>query len=291
MDLHFILIGLGFLLLAILIGYSIWNARKEKSRVFSDQFSSRQHSPQTTQAQGDFPYSPAPSFTEELEQPYQEAQAAEQDIDKRVGEIKISLNGQSTIAEPTQTQWQAQPQTMAQADPQPLKVQLQPSEATQPTPMPEEQPAPVKVEVAQEPEQADPNPNMITLYIVAAENQQFRGNIIAQQLEAHGFLFGEHNIFHRHLDGTASSPVLYSVANMMQPGVFDLNQLHRLSTIGLVFFMYLPSEGNDVLNLNQLLQDVQSIAQHLGGFVLSDQRTLFDEDARYRYLAKVRQAR
>ena len=122
--------------------------------------------------------------------------------------------------------------------------------------------------------------------MVAPEGQQFNGELVVQNLETVGLQFGEYNIFHRHLDN-ASSPVLFSVANMMQPGVFDLNNLEKFATVGLVFFMHLPSAGNDLANLKLMIRTVESFAQSVGGFVLDEQHQIFDDAARQNYLLRV----
>ncbi|VTR52785.1 cell division protein ZipA [Actinobacillus pleuropneumoniae] len=86
--------------------------------------------------------------------------------------------------------------------------------------------ASVRVELAKNSMQADSvaeqkpvaENNMLTLYVVAPEGQQFRGDYVVQSLEALGFQYGEYQIFHRHQHmGNSASPVIFSVANMMQP--------------------------------------------------------------------------
>lgn len=130
--------------------------------------------------------------------------------------------------------------------------------------------------------------DMITFYVVSAEGYQFEGEHVVQCLEALGFEYGEYNIFHRykHL-GNSNSPVIFSVANMMQPGVFDLNNLKDFSTIGLVIFMHLPTDGNLKTNLRLMLQCTERLASALNGFVLNDRHEIFDENARIEYLKRV----
>ncbi|MGC7559149.1 cell division protein ZipA [Pasteurella sp. PK-2025] len=130
-------------------------------------------------------------------------------------------------------------------------------------------------------------PSFIMMYVVAPENYQFQGAKLAKILDELGFLFGERNIYHRHSDLSVSSPILFSVANIQQPGTFDYN-MNDFSTIGIALFMQLPSEGNDLMNLRMMIRAAKSIAEDLGGFVLTDKQEMFDDAAEQAYLAKVK---
>ncbi|WP_373767285.1 cell division protein ZipA [Glaesserella sp.] len=300
--LFFILAGL---LIAILVGFSIWSARREKSRIFSNTFSTRPPStpinndmiktvPRSLNPQGLNPQSSlnpkqnAPDFT----------QTQQQEVQNSVKNIKISLPGQQMENTVTERPAAPQPETPAtplfaqQSPPSPVNEQPRtdiyddPSRHKEPS-----QVEPHQDEIADTAPQHEEAPstdtNIITLYVVAPEGEQFRGDVVIQQLETLGFQYGEYQIFHRHLDN-AASPVLFSVANMMQPGVFDLTQIDKFSTVGLVFFMHLPSAGNDSVNLRLMIRTVESFAQAVGGFVLDDQHQIFDDAARQHYLLRVK---
>lgn len=287
--LFFILAGL---LIAILIGHSLWSARREKSRVFSNTFTTRpasapvgsqtaQSAPETFNSEGFNHHQPAPEHeTEEQRQAYQ------QEIDNQVRDFNITLADQD---EPNVVRTQSTPfndQHHAHTTQSSYQESYQDSSHIQP------EPTPVR---AEETEQADhqstPNtePQMMMLYVVAPEGQAFNGLNVVHQLDNLGLQYGEYQIFHRHLD-LSDSPVLFSVANMMQPGIFDLNTIEQFSTIGLVFFMHLPSPSNDLANLRIMISTADSLAQSLGGFVLNDQQQIFDERARQEYVQRIRQA-
>ncbi|MGC7589003.1 cell division protein ZipA [Bisgaard Taxon 46] len=129
--------------------------------------------------------------------------------------------------------------------------------------------------------------DFIMLYVVAPENYQFQGAKLAKILDELGFLFGERNIYHRHSDLSVSSPILFSVANIQQPGTFDYN-MNDFNTIGIALFMQLPSEGNDLMNLRMMIRAAKSIAEDLGGFVLTDKQEIFDDASEQAYLNRVK---
>lgn len=128
-------------------------------------------------------------------------------------------------------------------------------------------------------------PTTIMLYVAAKANRTFNGTSINSALENLGFIFGEHNFFHRHFDiHDAQSPVIFSIANMMKPGYFDPVELPMLKTVGLVLFMRLPTHGNDLANLRLLLRGAQTLAEQLDGILLDDKRQTFTEASKDYYL-------
>ena len=130
-------------------------------------------------------------------------------------------------------------------------------------------------------------PDFIMLYVVAPENREFNGGRLVQALDGLGFIFGDQHIYHRHLDLTAASPVLFSVANLQQPGTFNPYDMDNLVTVGIAIFMQLPSPGNDIVNLKTMIRAARSLADELGGFVLTDKQEIFNDHAEQEYLAKV----
>lgn len=292
--LFFILAGL---LIAILIGYSLWSARREKSRVFSNTFSTRPASiPVGSQAQTEIPETlKAEGFNSTVQQPMQNAaeqlEAHKQEIDSQVREISIKLPHQEeNVVQQTQQPIFTQPETRKESYEQPKKPFVQESVV-----QPVEEPATPEMQnyepVEEQSIESEPhnvvNNGIVTLYVVAPEGGYFYGSQVVQQLEALGLQYGEYQIFHRHIDN-ANSPTLFSVANMMQPGIFDLNNIENFATVGLVFFMHLPSPTNNVATLRMMMNTADSLAQSLGGFVLNDQQQIFDENSRQAYLLQVK---
>lgn len=282
MDTSLIFFILATILLMILVGWSVWAARREKSRVFSNTFSTRTVGKPLDQVVNEEPmsFNPQAIQTENLSQgehlDYQMVENSvqiQQEVEESLQGIKISL--------PNQPVEEVQPNT-------PPQYQAQTNIFQEPVLQQSEQSTQIIEPALQAPiEKGFPN-NMVTLYIVAPENQHFSGPAIAHHLDVLGFRFGEYNIFHRHqhIDNTAGE-VLFSIANMMQPGTFDLAKIEQFSTAGLVMFMYLPTVGNDLVNLKIMMRTAENIAQSLGGFVLDDQQRLFDEHIRQSYLARL----
>lgn len=286
METHILFFILAAVLIAILVGYSVWSARREKSRIFSNTFSTR---PPSTPIQSDMlssvPHSLNPQGADPSAQTVSEKSAefvpAQQqaEVEQTVRQIRISLpeaEQSQPAVEPNQAVLRPFVETINSIEPE-RTIQIQINESS-----------PEVTSVEEKPSSDAAAQQMVTLYVVAPEHQLFRGDVVVQNLEALGFQFGEYQIFHRHIDN-ATSPILFSVANMIQPGVFDLAKLDQFTTVGLVFFMQLPSVGNDLVNLRLMIRTVESFAQAIGGFVLDEQHELFNDESRQQYLRRVTQ--
>lgn len=298
MELHIIFFILAGLLIAVLIGSSFLSNRREKSRIFSNTFSQRPPStPINTITPDNYTsfeaktqiYSHSetmPSSEINMQSPAE----IQRDVENSLSEIKIRIPTQ----EPENRTEEISPSGNSHIYEHTVDLYTQSVESTIISTHQESNSQPTYFEESlpqtEEPEQieSEVHTDMITLYVVAAEGEQFHGAYILQCLEALGFEYGEYQIFHRHQHlGNNNSPVIFSIANMMQPGVFDLSQIQDLSTIGLVIFMHLPTEGNPQTNLRLMLQSTERLANALNGFVLNENREIFDETSRIEYLKRV----
>lgn len=107
---------------------------------------------------------------------------------------------------------------------------------------------------------------IISLHIVASEGHSFDGPDIIRAFSEIGIFYGEMQIFHYSGDdGLASDPPVYSIANMLEPGVFGSADLAGFSTTGLVVFMRLPCPIDGRVALELMLGHAQRLAAALGG--------------------------
>ncbi len=301
MELHIIFFILAGLLIAILIGSSFLSNRREKSRLFSNSFSQRPPSTPINNVPPEIHSHFDTSLHSQVENvatPEVEVPSSaeiQRDVQNSLSGIKIRLPGQEENNVVRELERENATPIYGQSTFSPIySSQLVEQNVAQYVEQVVEPAVSVTIEesisVAQESIESEPEipADMITFYVVSAEGYQFEGEHVVQCLEALGFEYGEYNIFHRykHL-GNSNSPVIFSVANMMQPGVFDLNNLKDFSTIGLVIFMHLPTDGNLKTNLRLMLQCTERLASALNGFVLNDRHEIFDENARIEYLKRV----
>ena len=58
-------------------------------------------------------------------------------------------------------------------------------------------------------------------------------------------------------------------------------------TIGVAIFIQLPSVGNDRTNVKMMIRAARTLADDLGGYVLTDQQEIFDDQAEQELLNRV----
>ena len=104
-----------------------------------------------------------------------------------------------------------------------------------------------------------------------------------------GFKYGDMDIFHRHQDSAGSGAVLFSLANMFNPGTFDLENIDKLSTRGVSLFMTLPGPGEPLQNFNLMHNAAKKLAEEFGGQVLDGQRSVLTVQTVRHYVDKIRE--
>ena len=113
---------------------------------------------------------------------------------------------------------------------------------------------------------------IVTLFVAARDGQMFRGADLVVAAEKVGLEFGDMGIFHRLDERSASRGPVFSVANMVKPGSFDLARIDALNTPGLGFFMTLPGPLPALDAWDTMLPAAQRMAELLGGVVLDAER-------------------
>ena len=114
--------------------------------------------------------------------------------------------------------------------------------------------------------------------VVAREGTTVRGHELLQFFLTAGFRFGDMSIFHRHENSDGTGPILFSIANMMQPGTFDLDKMEQFSSQGVSFFLSAPNEDINIKKaFDMMLLAVEQMAEEFDCVVLNEQRTPLTE--------------
>ena len=109
---------------------------------------------------------------------------------------------------------------------------------------------------------------LIILGVMAKKDAPFGGEALVAALRGQGLKYGEMGIFHR-LDAGGDDR-LFSVANAVEPGTFDLSDLEALQTPGLTFFLQLPVPGDALETLDDMILSARTVAAAMGGDVKDD---------------------
>ncbi len=117
-----------------------------------------------------------------------------------------------------------------------------------------------------------PVERIVTLFMVARDGSQFSGPDLVVAAEKAGLEFGDMGIYHRLVDGRRELGPIFSMANMLKPGNFNLGNLEALRTPGLSFFMTLPAPLPALDAWDAMLPTAQRMAELLDGQVLDEER-------------------
>lgn len=134
-------------------------------------------------------------------------------------------------------------------------------------------------------------PDVIQLTVHAAPQRMFNGQKILEVLLACGMQHGEMDIFHRYENRSAvEGNTLFSVANAIVPGTFDLDRMDALSTPGISFFMDLRHNPDAINAFEQMLDTARYAARMMGGELRDANRLDLAPEAVDQYRVWVRQA-
>lgn len=133
-------------------------------------------------------------------------------------------------------------------------------------------PVPVYVESNIGARASDKTDRIVTIYVTAPEGAPFAGSDIIVAAEKTGLVYGALGVFHRMPATTSEYGAVFSVANMMRPGRFEMGQIQSLRTGGLSLFMVMPNALSALDAWDAMLPTAQRLAELLGGQVLDEER-------------------
>lgn len=117
-----------------------------------------------------------------------------------------------------------------------------------------------------------PIERIVTLFVQARGGAVFSGSDLIVAAEKAGLTFGDMGIFHRLMPGRPQAGPLFSMANMVKPGNFDMREIETLQTPGVSFFMTLPGPLPALDAWDAMLPTAQRLAELLDGVVLDEER-------------------
>jgi len=119
---------------------------------------------------------------------------------------------------------------------------------------------------------------VIVINLLARPRLVFKGEKILRSVENAGLKFGDMNIFHYYNSTTdakegQSNEHLFSLANIVNPGTFEKNQMNTLTTPGVSLFMQLPGPADGVKTFEKMLSVAQTLKKELDGELCDESRS------------------
>ncbi|NQZ22676.1 MAG: cell division protein ZipA [Colwellia sp.] len=133
------------------------------------------------------------------------------------------------------------------------------------------------------------NPEVLIVSVVMPGSQQISGAALLPTLLTLGMKFGDMNIFHRHEDNAGNGKVTFSLANIMNPGTFDLDNIESFTTQGVSLFMTLPNAGDAFVVFEQMLNAAKQLALEFNGQLLDDKRNVMTKQTEQHYTGNIRE--
>lgn len=112
----------------------------------------------------------------------------------------------------------------------------------------------------------------VVLHVVAPEGDAFPGSDLRRAIESAGMAFGERKIFHFPAHRPRGTAPDFSLANMVEPGFFDMTKMDEFSTSGVTLFMRLPGSRDGLSMFTHMLATAQILSRKLGGVLWDDTR-------------------
>lgn len=116
----------------------------------------------------------------------------------------------------------------------------------------------------QEPREADADDAeelIVTMHVTALSARRFGGADLLAVFDAQGYLYGDMSIFHCEFQGEK----IFSIANMVKPGTFDLDGMDAFETPGITLFMRLPVTLDPPVAFDLLIREARELADALDG--------------------------
>ncbi|HWV10407.1 MAG TPA: cell division protein ZipA [Pseudomonas sp.] len=124
------------------------------------------------------------------------------------------------------------------------------------------------------PKELPPVEEVLVINVIARSEDGFKGPALLQNILESGLRFGEMDIFHRHESMAGNGEVLFSMANALKPGTFDLDDIEGFSTRAVSFFLGLPGPRHPKQAFDVMVAAARKLAHELNGELKDDQRSV-----------------
>ncbi|MGH8414667.1 MAG: cell division protein ZipA [Gammaproteobacteria bacterium] len=114
---------------------------------------------------------------------------------------------------------------------------------------------------------------ILALHVTCRDQTGFDGGEVLAALHSSGLEFGQYQVFHRLVKGETDQSV-FSVANMVEPGVLEPDALPKMRVPGLTLFLVLPGPQDGVAACADMLATARTLARQLNGEVLDEKRNV-----------------
>lgn len=129
---------------------------------------------------------------------------------------------------------------------------------------------------------------VLVINVMAKRGRWLTGDKLLPLLLAQGLKFGDLKIFTKRVGDRQDGEAVFSVANSLKPGTFDLNEMDSFATVGVTLFLELPAPVNNLSAFEQMLQTARDLVENLDAELRDDQRNMMTGQTIEHYRQRVR---
>ncbi len=128
-----------------------------------------------------------------------------------------------------------------------------------------------------------------SLIIQAPKGSHYKGSDFMPLFLSQGLKFGEMNIFHRYKSvGKNPGKPIYSIANAVEPGTFDLNSIDSFRTPAFAIFSNFAGEKEFASHYGNLVKTADFFVKELGGSLLDESQQVYSKQAHNERLEEIK---
>jgi|GEM_PF-4550005 len=122
-------------------------------------------------------------------------------------------------------------------------------------------------------------PSEVIALSIIPKQGTFTGAMLSSALKTNQFHYGDHKIFHRHVDDNPKAPILFSVASIVEPGNFEYHHMFNKTYPGVLLWMVLPVANDAMQSFDKLLKSARQLAAFLNGELCDTKRLVLTTEA------------
>lgn len=129
---------------------------------------------------------------------------------------------------------------------------------------------------------------ILVINLLAKGGERFDGARLLQSLLASGMRYGDMSIFHRYANKDGTGQILFSMANGVEPGTFDIGKLESTETPAVSIFMGLPGPREPLKSFMLMEETVRQLALDLGGELKDEHFSVLTQQTLEHYRQRIR---
>ncbi|MBL4794403.1 MAG: cell division protein ZipA [Pseudomonadales bacterium] len=128
---------------------------------------------------------------------------------------------------------------------------------------------------------------VVIINVMAKKDAEIEGRVLLQQLLNLGLRFGEMNIFHRYEKANNEGCLMFSVANVVEPGIFNLDKMDQFTTPGVCMFLSLPGPKKSMYAFDLLIDAARKVSNSLNCDMLDENHSVMTQQTIEHYRQRV----